>query len=129
MLHRFLNWRTERRKRREAHDRAWLSAIATTSDGLSAFAHLARDALIDSCDGIQFEVCGRSEKYLCGKLPGTNATVYLNGDGAQIRDGSRELFWSEYYDYDSPGHLVARLIESVAHITDTVASQETPDAS
>jgi hypothetical protein len=111
MLRRFLNWRKERKERRLAHDRAWLPAIAMTPDGLSEFIHLAREALISACGEIRFEVRGDSEKYLCGTLPGTTVTVYLNGDGAQIHDGPRELFWSEYYDYDTPAQLVERLVE------------------
>jgi hypothetical protein len=122
MLQRFLNWRTRRRERREAHDRAWLPAVAVTPDGLSTFIHSARGALINACGEIHFELRGTAEKYLCGTLPGTSATVYLNGDGAQIHDGPRELFWSEYHDYDNPEHLVNSLVESSLGIMASAAA-------
>jgi hypothetical protein len=129
MLRRFLNWRKTRRVRRQAHDLAWLPAIATTPDGLSAFIHLARDALESACDDLQFEVRGTSEKYLCGTSPSTTAIVYLHGDGAQIHDGERELFWSEYYDYDTPAQLVERLVESVENIMSRARTVEESGAS
>ena len=71
---------------------------------------------MNAATGMTFEIRGTKEKFLYGTFPHSTAGVYINGDGAHIRDGARELFWSEYQDYDSPEQLVKVLRDAVLDI-------------
>jgi len=84
--------------------------------------HQARDALTRTCGDIHFEVRGKSEDYLHGAVPGTAVVIYINGEGAQIFDGTREVFWSDYHDYETPTHLIYELVASAK---DAIASAKT----
>ncbi|WP_347259962.1 hypothetical protein [Rudaea sp.] len=115
MLSRFRQWRNKRREWRSTHDSAWATAIVATSDGLTPFIHATRDQIVARFGGFNFVLSGQSEKFLRATIPGTTADLYLYGEGAQIHDGPKELYFAEHYDYLTPqelsDELVARLIE------------------
>jgi hypothetical protein len=121
VLQRFLEWRRERKRWRRSHDAAWAPAIEITPDGLSRFIYQARDRLTEACGSIVFEARGESERFLYGTVPNTDVTIFVYSEGAQIYDGSKELFWSEYYDYETPDHLLGRLVPAAI---DAIAAAE-----
>lgn len=110
MFRQFVEWRKKARERRKAHDLAWNAFVTSSPDGLTEFDRKAEESLRRVIDGISFDKRGTSEPYLYGAIPGTTAVIYLHGDGAQIHDGPSELFWSEYYDYETPDDLVNTLV-------------------
>jgi len=56
------------------------------------------------------------ERFVQARIPGTSADVSIGGDGAQVFRGSEELFWSEYWDYDTPDDLLDRLCARIAEL-------------
>jgi hypothetical protein len=115
MLQRLRNWLLERREWRRIHDAAWSAVIIPGPDGISPYLQSIRADLLAAVPNLEFESCGESETFFQGTIPGTEAILYLYGDGAQIHDGPKELFWAEYYDYKTPQELtdsvVARVLE------------------
>lgn len=116
MLRRFRQWLSGNRDWRRVHDLAWAPVISVGPDGLSAFMHSTRDQLLSAVSGLDFELAGESEKFLRGTIPGTSAVLFLYGDGAQIHDGPKELYWAEYYDYQTPKSLTDELVSEVLEL-------------
>ena len=90
-------------------------------DGLTRFVCRARDALAEACHGIKFEVRGESERYLYGAVPDTDVAVFVYSEGAEIFAGSRQLFWAEHHDYETPDHLIGSLVPAA---TDAIAAAQ-----
>lgn len=120
MHRRFLERLRLARDRREAHDAAWATSVTPTAGALGQFSHNAAESLRRNIAGIQFEERGQAERYLFAKIPGTEAVVYLYDDGAQIHEGSRELFWAEHHDYATPEELISSLVEVIKTVRDSV---------
>lgn len=118
MLRRFREWRGETKRWSQSHSATWGPAAETLPDGLTRFICRARDSLTEACDGIRFEVRGESEHYLYGTVPHTDVIIFLYSEGAQIYEGSKELFWAEYHDYETPDHLIGSLVPAA---TDAIA--------
>jgi hypothetical protein len=116
MFYGFRNWLRERREWRQMHDAAWSAVILPGPDGISPYMQSIRSDLLAAVPALEFELSGKDEKFFQGVIPGTNAVVYLYGDGAQIHDGPNELFWAEYHDYKTPQELTDRLVARVIEV-------------
>ena len=116
MFSRFRQWRSKRREWRHAHDSAWAAAIVETSDGLTPPIHATRDQLVARVGDLNFELSGRSERFLRATISGTTADLYLYGEGAQIHDGPKELYYAEYFDYLTPQELTAEVVAKVVEL-------------
>jgi hypothetical protein len=113
LLLKFRQWIKKHQEWHQAHQLAWAPAIVETSDGLTPFIHAAQAQLLSVIDGLHFEIAGKSEKYLSGTIQGTGLRVYLHSEGAQIHEGDKELFWSEYYDYKTPQDLIETIVSAL----------------
>lgn len=93
-------------------DRAWQPVIVPGPDGLTQFQIQVRERLRIEVGEISFQQHGpgQGEAYLKGTLPGTEATVFIYTDGAQILRGSKTLFHGEHWDYVSPKELIESFV-------------------
>ncbi len=110
MFAKLQRWFAANRSWRQAHDAAWSQAVVPGPDGLTSFQHQASEQLCAVVGVIAFQRPGQSETYLLGKLPGTDASVFIYTDGAQIHVGPKALFLAEREDYAAPQDLIQRFV-------------------
>jgi hypothetical protein len=111
-------WLLDRRAARQAHDAAWAGHIGQDPLSINGFMRLVRDKLSAGAAPLEFQesTIGGSEILLVAEIPGTSAVLYVAGDGAQIHDGDKELFWSEHYDFPGPDELATAIVSRVAEL-------------
>lgn len=85
-------------------------------DGLTLFQHRASAQLCTVVGAIAFQRLGQSETYLAGKLPGTDASVFIYVDGAQIHAGPEALFLAEREDYAAPQDLIQGFVAAAQSV-------------
>ena len=112
MLHRIIEFFTNRRPQIREHRAAWEAATQVGPDGLTPFQHLAAQALRDALPGTVLHRSGTDEVYLVGSLPGGDATVYIYEDQAEVIGGDAH-FSGEHHDFDVPSELVAEFIAAI----------------
>ena len=105
ILSRFRQWIAVSRASRDAHARAWDSVIEPKAHDLSAFQHMAADALSKAMPSVELAPAGQTETYLTGTIPGGTAKVFIYHCQAEVAGGP-ELFSGEYQDYDCPDDLI-----------------------
>ncbi|MGH8274538.1 MAG: hypothetical protein ACRES9_09885 [Gammaproteobacteria bacterium] len=96
-------------------DEAWQPAVEAGPDGLTPFQQQTLERLRLAVKGISLQQYGpgQGEAYLKGPLPGTEATVFVYTDGAEICVGSKTLFSGERWDYVSPDELIESFVSAV----------------
>ena len=72
--------------------------------------------LVASIGPVSLQQAGINETYLTGKLPGTEADIYIYSDGAQIHNGSKVIFMAEREDHATPQALIQQFA-AAAHGT------------
>lgn len=88
---------------------AWLGQDAPDSEGVTSFQRAAVAALQREFSGLAFSAAGSKEPYLCGGLPGADATLFIYKDGAQLQ-AHTVGFRAERWDYESPSALIEELV-------------------
>ena len=126
MLSRFRKWLQERREWRRIHDAAWSGVIMPGPDGVSPYLHSVRAELLATVADLDLQLYGETDRFYQGIIPGTDAVVYLYSEGAQIHEGSHELFWAEYHDYKTPQELTERLVARVCEVQPNNSFKPTP---
>jgi hypothetical protein len=106
----FQRWRQSSREWHHGQTEIWPSVLGVGPDGLSLFQHEASQLLIKSLGPIQLQQAGTTDLYLTGKLPGTEAIVFIYADGAQIHVGPKAVFLAEREDYARPQELLQQFI-------------------
>ena len=84
MLYRLLNWLTNQRAWHAENSRVWEPLSAPLEDGLSTFQHMATAALLKELPEISLVRAGQSETYLTGRVPSTEASVFIYLAGAEV---------------------------------------------
>jgi hypothetical protein len=123
MLQRFKNWLATRRARRAAWDAAWDAVSATGPDGLTEYERRAI-AQLEPLVG-PLSLTRNTAGCLSGAIPGTEMTLYLWADEAQVGAPDVNLR-RERWDYDSPeasledlrNFIAARLQSNLAGVND-----------
>jgi hypothetical protein len=98
----------KRRLAVSAWEAAWRDAGLLGSDGLTDFQRL----LISQLEPVTGPLSLRSDPkvdYLVGPIPGTEATLYVYAQEAQIHAKAKR-FIAEHWDYPTPQHLSARIV-------------------
>lgn len=113
MLAEIKKWLAKRRIKTAAWESAWANAALYGTDGRTNFQRLALAALTPLFETLKLESkSGEVGPYLVGPLPGTELTIYLYVDEAQVH-GKLRGFVREKWDYDTPAEFVTGLISFV----------------
>jgi hypothetical protein len=94
---------------RRLFKQAWLGQSEPDAAGVTPFQRATIAALQSEFPDVSFSSAGSKELYLCGELPGANATFFIYKDGAQLQARSTE-FRAERWDYESPSALIKELL-------------------
>jgi hypothetical protein len=108
----FKNWVQRRRTDREASESAWREATALGADGRTNFERMALGELEAIVGPITVARGSGQMPYLFGVIPGTDLTLYLYADEAQVHGGAR-MFRKERWDYRLPKDSIADLVAYV----------------
>ncbi|QBB70432.1 hypothetical protein ELE36_08655 [Pseudolysobacter antarcticus] len=110
MFSRLVRWLEQNRQSRQANDAAWSPLMVRGADKLTSFQHQAAQQLCISIGQVALERLGKSEIYLSGTLPSTQAIVFIYAEGAQIHIDSKAVFLAERHDYAQPQELIQRFV-------------------
>jgi hypothetical protein len=108
----FKNWLQRRRVNREASESAWREAAVLGADGRTNFERMALSELEAIVGPIALARGSSQMPYLFGVIPGTNLTLYLYADEAQVHGGAR-IFRKERWDYRLPEDSIEDLVAFV----------------
>ena len=97
------------RRKSASHNSACSNAARPAFDQLSQFQYTAWSALKSEFPDIALATSGHSEQFLTGRIPGTDAVVFLYLDQAEVKVSTFQ-FSGEHYDYDTPADLVQDLM-------------------
>jgi hypothetical protein len=112
VLQSFKSWVQRRRMNREARESAWREANVLGADGKTNFERLAVSELEALVGPITLARGGEQMPYLSGGIPGTDLTLYLYADEAQVHGGARK-FLRERWDYRRPKDSIEDLVAFV----------------
>jgi hypothetical protein len=103
---RFKRWLERHHARSAAWERAWSDAGVYGTDGRTNFQRSVLAAVEPLVGALTLsDDAGDAGRYLTGRLPGTDLTLYLYVDEVQAHGKSRR-FVREKWDYDTPEALV-----------------------
>jgi hypothetical protein len=108
----FKNWLQRRRVDREASESVWREATALGADGQTNFERMALSELEAIVGPITLARGSTQMPYLFGVIPGTDLTLYLYADEAQVHGGAR-TFRKERWDYRLPKDSIEDLVAFV----------------
>jgi hypothetical protein len=108
----FKSWIQRRRMDREASESAWREATVLGADGRTNFERLAVSELEALVGPIALARGSEQMPYLFGVIPGTDLTLYLYADEAQVHGGARK-FLRERWDYRFPKDSIEDLVAFV----------------
>jgi hypothetical protein len=97
---------------REVSESAWREANALGDDGRTNFERVALSELEAIVGPITLARGSSQLPYLFGPIPGTDLTLYLYADEAQVHGGPR-IFRKERWDYRPPQDSIEDLVSFV----------------
>lgn len=109
----FRSWLSRHRARKAAWHQAWSGADVYGDDGLTNFQRSALASLEQALGPLSLvEAAGTAGRYLTGKIPETDLTLYLYSDelGAQ---SISQRFIREKWDCDTPEAMVREFVAFV----------------
>jgi hypothetical protein len=107
-------WRESREFHRE-HESAWSGHRLPLNGGLSLFQQECESRLVDALGKQGFtlvdrELRGVTERYVQARIDGTDLTVWIYLDGAEVSSPSGAVARLERWDAKTPGDLINELI-------------------
>jgi len=105
-------WRESSREWSYGQNVVWPTFLSVDANGLTRFQQEAIEQLVASIGPVQLEKAGTKETYLTGKLPGTEAIVFIYADGAQIHNKPKVIFMAEREDHATPQELLKQFVAS-----------------
>jgi hypothetical protein len=115
MFARFQEWLNKRRVTRAASEAAWREALATDSEGLTAFERCALQA-IDELAGplVITRGCRVDRPTLDAQIGDTGLVLTLWGEDAQVHDAQGHAFYrAERWDFATPQKSIQDLVAKV----------------
>lgn len=110
MLNWFKRWRQNNREWNHGQNVVWPKFIVVGTNGLTQFQNETVQQLIASVGQVQLQQAGVKETYLTGKLPNTEAVIYIYSDCAEILNGNKTIFRAEREDQATPQALIQEFI-------------------
>jgi len=111
MFTRLIHFFISAKLRRQTHAAAWSDSLVADEQNLTQFQRIARTELELALGQLPLEIKGDKERYLIGLLPGTDTTVFLYADGAEVNGGPAP-FRAERWDYDTPAAFISDFVAS-----------------
>jgi hypothetical protein len=115
MLKRLIKWNAERREWAREHERAWAGLADPTESGLSPFQLMCEAAVVTALRTFDMplldrRVEGAGECYVTAKLAGTDWTLWIYLDGAEVSSKSSTLVRMEEWDAKTPQEFIATFV-------------------
>ena len=115
MLKRLVKWNAERREWNRAHERAWAGQRDPTASGLSPFQVKCEAALVSALSSVgtilvDRTVDGMPQSYVKARLAGTDWTLWIYRNGAEVSSKASTLVRMEEWDAKTPEEFIAAFV-------------------
>jgi hypothetical protein len=118
MLRGLVKWNAARREWNREHERAWAGAADQTESGLSPFQLMCESEVVNALHNVGVAVVDRTvegtqERYIKVQLAGTNWTLWIYVNGAQVSSKTSNLVRMEEWDAKTPQEFIATFVSRV----------------
>ncbi len=118
MLRRLIQWNAARREWSREHKRTWAGAAEATESGLSPFQVMCESAVLSGLQNVGLAVIGRTvegtrERYIKAQIAGTDWTLWIYRDGAEVSSKTSDLVRMEEWDAKTPEEFIATFVRRV----------------
>ena len=123
MMKRLLKWNAKRREWNREHERSWAGQGDPTESGLSPFQVRCEAAVVNALSIVGTAVIDRTvegmqESYIKARIAGTEWTLFIYYNGAEVSSKASTLVRMEEWDAKSPEEFITIFVgKTVAGVT------------
>ena len=120
MFRRLVKWNTERREWNREHERTWAAVREPTESGLTPFQVMCETAIVSALSTlgvtlVNRKVEGRDESYVTAGLSGTDWTLWIYVNGAEVSSKASALVRMEEWDAKTPEEFVTTFVNKTVN--------------